>query len=153
MAANIRKFLEDYEDLWMVMSEYECYCMDIAFTIIEDINFLGFDFSGDNRIIQLFFMGSCDHFQFFWVGNHNYEQNLDQFPIYEIDSESPKKSLKCKGNFRTYMTKMIKDFIGKYEEKDDDNYDMAIEALSKLKKFSNDIIHENKYKPIVQTNL
>jgi hypothetical protein len=59
----------------------------------------------------------------------------------ENDTNEP---LKCEGNFKTYMTEMIRDFIKQYKKKDK-YYDMAKDALNELKGFSNNLIYDDDY--------
>lgn len=147
MSEKVEIFLEQYQYLWWKMAKY-CFCMDVALDIIDEIDHYGCDFSGKQRAHKIFFCGNSDYFQFIWIGDHKYKKILDQLPIYEIDLSGGEGSLKCEGNFRTYMTNMIKTFIKEYN-RNDKYLTMANNALIDLKIFSKNIIHENDYIPAI----
>lgn len=143
MDKKILNFLDDRQKLWWKMSKY-CFCNDVAFDIIKENDHYGCDFSGDNKVYTLFFSGDSTFFPCIWIGRENYKKNLDQLPVYVIDIENCDDSIKCKGNFKTYMTEMIRDFIKQYKKKDK-YYDMAKNALIELKSFSDNLIHDDDY--------
>jgi hypothetical protein len=146
MEAIIGEFLDNYQDLWWkINKEYNYDCMDVVGDIVELDNHFGINFSGSRRVWQFFFMGQHNYFPFIWIGKDNYEETLDTFPVYIIDCIRSDNPLKCKGNFRTYMTNLIKKFLDEYRKKDGYRK-KAIQALSDLQIFSEDIIHQDEYR-------
>ena len=111
---KISEYLEKYQDLWTHMNDYNCFCMDIAMNIIDESDYYGVDFSGNKKVVQIFFCGQSDNFQCIWIGNHA-KNILDQLPIYEMDLSPADEKFESKGNFKTYMTTMLNDFLDEYE--------------------------------------
>jgi hypothetical protein len=141
---KISTYLEKYDDLWMTMSDYECFCMDIAMDVIDESNYYGADFSSNKKVMMIFFCGHSDCFQGIWIGNLKYKKILDQLPIYEIDLSCGDEKFQAKGNFKMYMTSMLNDFLDRYENMDIYYY-YAVSALFDLNIFSDKILNLDDY--------
>lgn len=143
MEKKIEEFLFDYEDLWYKIVEFgvSLPIMDIVLELIEEDNYYGCDFTNDKKMLQLFFTGQSNYFPAFWVGEDNYEKNLDMFPIYVIDicSEQPVELI---GNFKNYMTIILTEYLKENVDED------AERALKDLVIFSDKIIKKPEFKLI-----
>eukprot|EP00667_Euglena_gracilis_P005194 EG_transcript_5226 len=112
---KIRAYFNDSKELWAAVKNLErpYYPLgDIVFQPIQDDDREPWDFSGDQRVVQLCETHSWDVFPAFWVGSYNgWEANLDQFPIYLLDLMQDHEALRPVGNFRTYLTLVLWQFL------------------------------------------
>lgn len=139
---EIKKYLEEYEDLWQKISMTECSlpCMDLAFNIIDEDNYYGFDFTDDKKVLMLFHTGQSNYFPAFC--NIEITKSLDECPIYIFDAASDIHS-EYIGNFKYYISVLLNEFINKNVNKK--SIKEAKNALSELDKFSSKVEFQ-KYK-------
>ncbi len=96
-------------------------------------------------MVKLFFTGQDNYFPGIWI-KHG-DDNLDQCPIYVCDIASDNEPIYI-GNFKRYMTIIIKDMINNKEnlEIPDDmltqseTSEMLYSALKELNKFSDNVL-------------
>jgi hypothetical protein len=146
---DIAEYLENYDVLWLIISQNDPKypLMDISCHMIDDNNYYGVDFSGENAVYELFFTGQSNYGPVICFPK-NKKVSLDECPIYIFDATGDNIIEKI-GNFKCYMSEIIKDFINKENieiEEDDDNdtifyKSMANEAFKKLDKFSDKMIN------------
>ena len=144
---KVQDYLENYQDLWWEISQKGAYlpCMDVTMDMVDEDDYYGCDFTGKRQVMELFFTGSSDYFPGFFIGKDNYEDNLDQYPIYVFDLSTNEEEARLEliGNFKTYMTKLIEGYLenhkrGKFVK-------MAQTALMELDQFSDKMIHKEEY--------
>ena len=138
---QINEYLEEYEDLWQEIGSSDSVlpCLDITMDIINENNYYGCDFSGKQQVYRLFHTGASNYFP--GICNVNKIESIDKRPIYIFDIASDNR---CEyvGNFKYYMTTLLKDYLSKNPKKKYRKY--ALEALAILDHFSN-IVHNKKY--------
>lgn len=141
---KVQYYLENYQDLWWELSQKDAClpCMDVTMDMVDEEDYYGCDFTGKRQVIELFFTGSSDYFPGFFIGKDNYEDNLDQYPIYIFDLSSD-EPVELIGNFKTYMTKLIEGYLENY--KLGKFVKMAKTALMELDQFSNKMIQKEEY--------
>lgn len=110
---DISEYLSDYEDLWQIIDQNDAPLpsMDVTCDLIEDNNYYGVDFSGENTVYQLFFTGQSNYGPIICFPK-NIKANMDECPVYIFDATGDEIMEKI-GNFRHYMTTLLKDFIKK----------------------------------------
>lgn len=139
----ISAYLEDHETLWQIIDEYEpCLpLMDLSMELINEDNYYGYDFTGEKQVYQLFFTGSSNYFPGIYCTGTN---KLDECPIFIFDLPVP--NIEYIGNFKLYMTTVLKDFLKKKVKNKHNKYQSeAEEALNELDIFS-DKVKYKKYK-------
>jgi hypothetical protein len=145
MIKQITDYLYKYSSLWFHLSFHNLSYADITLDELDDMDYYGVNFSGNKKVFQLFFSGSDDFFSCFWIGNDtSYKSILDQIPIYQLDLSSDQHTFKTEGNFRSFMTEILDNFLNK-NSKEDKYYFMALSALIELKQFSSETIHQRDY--------
>lgn len=134
-------------DLWQRISEkIDTYpCMDIVLEIVDENDYYGVDFRGDQKVYELFFPGSSNYFPAIWIGNDDDIEKLDELPIYVLDLSSDENEFECIGNFRKYIEILLNDFLEQYK-KNDAYVKMAKIMKEQLKQFSSKTIDKGKYK-------
>ena len=136
-------YLQTYQDLWWSMDDgVEVPMYDVAMHLIGENDYYGCDFTGRQQMIMLFFTGSSDYFPGIWVGNDNYKNNLDEYPIYVLDLSS-ENDAEFIGNFREYMTYGLTNFIKNNPKHK--RIKLANKALKDLEVFSTKCINKGKY--------
>ena len=144
---KIKEYLEEYEELWQEMSYHEIYLpvMDISLELIDDNDYYDCNFTGEKRLIELFFTGSSNYFPGFWVGQDDYANDLDKYPIYIFDLGTNEDQLQFVGNFKTYMSRLLIDYLELDKCHELESIDEAKEALEKLDQFSDSLIEKGYY--------
>jgi hypothetical protein len=139
---------ENYEgDLWQKISYFGselCRCADVTCNIIDSDDNYSVDFSGKQKMFELFFTGSDDFFPAIWFDENDLD-NIEKYPIYIIDCSDYEIETEPIGNFRYYIEKILDDFIRDYD-KDDIYLQMAKEGKQKLDQFSREMINKGNYK-------
>lgn len=81
--------------------------MDVSMEVRDCSNYVGCDFSGQQKVVELFFIGDCVHFPAIWLGNND-ENDIDSMPVYVLmlddynnDKEEPV------GNIRHYIEEIL----------------------------------------------
>jgi hypothetical protein len=162
---KISDYVEKYDSLWLALRRYDLKfpCMDIDLTNINENDYYGCDFRGDQDVFRLFFLGSSDYFPCI----HNLKgEKLEESPVYILDLSSGEHGFETTGNFKTYFKTLLQDFIDHYNDPDerknlnnrdnenrdqDDNYDIneqyndAVQALKELDQFSDILCRNDKY--------
>jgi hypothetical protein len=125
---EIKDFLNEHEELWYKIDEHgenKLPLMDVDMEIDKK-----------TKVCKLFFTGDSDYFP----GIHIMEKNiaLDKCPVYVFDlqSDDPPELI---GNFRNYMTIILKNYIKETDDQD------AINVLNQLKSFSKIMIDVKAY--------
>lgn len=111
--------------------------MDLAGDFIDEKYYYGWDFSNKQKIYQIFFTGADNYFPA--IANCSDAAKMDQYPVYVFDLASGGE-LTYVGNFKHYMTKILKEFIKKSDHAE--HYSEAKQALKDLNVFSDKIINK-----------
>ena len=142
---KIEKYLDNYSELLEKMSASELSFGPISgecsLDLVDEYDYYGCDFTDNQRMIKIFYLGASNYFPAFWIGTDEYTNNLDEYPIYFIDTSSNEPVL-FMGNFKTYMTSLLKDYLSSNNDKD------AEKALEELNQFSETIKYKGEYKLI-----
>ena len=140
---EIQDYLETYQDLWHTIEDKtnpSLPLMDVTMDLV-DVDHYDYDFSNTRAVCEMFFLGSSDYFPGFHLVDK--KTPLDELPIYLFYVDSGDKP-ELIGNFRKYMTTILKDYI-----EESNNKKMKIEAkkaLQELKSFSKKMIKSKPYK-------
>ena len=156
-AERIKAYQSKYAHLWCTidaMSGCPLPLMDPAITELEydrtddaaSKTFMGFDFAGPRRVVQLWFLGTPEYFPAFWVGADHYTQTLDRYPIYQFDLEmdTGDEPLLPVGNFKQYMTTVLEWYL-RQAAGDEPAVPLAQEALAGLREFSDETYPKGHY--------
>ena len=147
---QINEYLYNYEDLWREVAQHEpeLPIMDPAMDMIDEPDYYGYDFTGDKSVYMLFFTGQSNYFPGIHVKKGD---KIDQSPIYIFDLQSDQKPLLI-GNFKTYMKKLLDDFISNYhldgqnsQQSYIDYFAMAKQALLELEQFSDTLCRHDDF--------
>lgn len=87
----MRNYLNKLQGLFYKFYEYsELPIMDNSLEVIDDIpeDYYGHNLTGKHKMIMLFYTGQSNHFPGILIGEHDYENCLDQLPIYIMDLSS-----------------------------------------------------------------
>lgn len=71
-------------DIQQKICELQCselLTMDHNLDLIDEADFYGVNFTNNQQVYMLFFIGSSDYFPGIWIGNDDIE-HLDSMPIY-----------------------------------------------------------------------
>lgn len=147
MADKIFKYLEDYQDLWWDLEDtelpiHDC-CGKDGIVGDDDVtketgDYCGYDMTGEQSVLQMSDLGDCSHFPGFWIGtDDDWEDNLDECPIHIFDFEKDDGIAEYVGNFKTYMSTLLKPYII--------NNDEAKKAYDELKQFSDNVNYKGVY--------
>ena len=147
MDTIIKEFLLHHEDLLRTMCDFENYddydlptsMADVDFEIVSDEDEYGCNFKGTQRILQLFFEGSDDTKPCIWIGNRDYSENLDKYPIYVLELSGDERSFESVGNFKAFMLM----FANYYLENNIQNDDITTTLVKKFKKQTNKLFSDN----------
>lgn len=147
---DIVKYLTKYYSLFQYISDElnKSLNMDAECNLIDDIDYCGYDMSGDNSLYQLFYSGDCTYFPAIPLHGENINNitNLDEWPIYVYDLESSDEPTPC-GNFRSYIKDILNEYIIAYNEHktqiNQSKYDEVMIALNELNIFSTKITFAN----------
>jgi hypothetical protein len=148
---DIRNYTEEYAELWYIIdindSKYPI--MESPCELLDEVDYMGVDFSNDKSVYQLFTAGSSDYMSAI-AFPHDKKISMDECPVYlfnfdEIDT------IERIGNFKSYMIGILNNFIEKSDIKlhEDDEHDKkyykkeAMKALKDLNTFSDGIISYN----------
>lgn len=139
--------------LWQVIDdEINTYpCMDISLAINKSNNDENVCFHGDMAVVKLFDTGDPTYYPAIWIGQNSLN-NIDEYPIYILDYDDfvDGYQLKPVGNFRTYIEKILNDFLDQYGCSVEDEYIKTAEImLDKLRSFSCNIIDKGNYCPVL----
>lgn len=155
---QITNYLNEYQDLWWAISYVggALPCMDASMDLIDEPEYYGVDFSCEKAVYSLFFTGSSNYFPGIHVIN---DDKITESPIYIFDlASSDNDSVSPVGNFKTYISMILNDFINEKpdlreylnnndEEKDPQKYyDDAIQALKELDQFSDILCRPEEYR-------
>lgn len=133
---QIEDYLEKYQDLWWNLEEPPLPIFDISMSIIQDEDY-GCDFKGDQRVMMFSFTGDSCYFPAFWIGDSkNYEENLDEFPIFVFDIENDDEPVTYAGNFKNYISTILEAYP---------HNEAALEALKDLRCFSESVLYNGMY--------
>lgn len=145
---KMNEYLEDYEDLWQEICDLTPVLpiMDLGMNIIDEDDYYGCDFSGDKKVMMLFFTGQSNYFPGIYIGNRKYKNELDKLPIYIFDLASDNQ-VEYIGNFREYMTKIFDELLER-KDLDVDFRKRIKEAAADIQQFSKESI---KYKYNLKT--
>lgn len=144
-------------NIWKVIDEevitYPCYKPCV--TLINNKNDCGVNFSGDRTVCKLFSTDDTEYddtyYPAIWIGNGNLER-IDEYPIYILDYDDFEEGteLKYVGNFRSYIEKILTDFLDQYNKGTEDEYIKTAEIMLKeLSSFSEVVIDKGNYRPIL----
>lgn len=130
-------FLEDYQELWNYISQnglsyYPC-SWDCYLEPVEEDDYCGYNFSGDNRVMMIFFTGASDYFPAIKCGTAN--SDLDKYPVYIYDLESDTPEDPTGLNFKQYIKSILNDAL-----KGGDRIDEIEEALDDVEQFSDELL-------------
>ena len=135
---EIECYLNNYQDLWWKICDtsppYPMMDVDLELSDGEDL----VEMKNKMRVMKIFFAGDSTFFPAFWIGNDNFDDNLDQQPIFIIDFETNEAEF-CH-NFKHYISKNIDHYL---EENSDDTE--AISAKNELCLFSDNTIKKGDY--------
>ena len=107
---NIEDFISDYQELWWEINDSGSGlpCMDIGF-MVDDPDYYGCDFSGNNKVYMLFFTGTSNFFPAI-VGIDD-GVPIDECPIYIFDLACDDMMSAPVGNFRCYITLLVENYL------------------------------------------
>ncbi|BCS82800.1 putative ORFan [Cotonvirus japonicus] len=131
---EIKDYLEAYEDLWQEIANCDCClpCMDLGLDVIDEYDYYRCDFSGDKKVFRLFHTGQSNYFPA--ICGMTDVNRADSYPVYVIDITNFDDPCERIGNFRKYITILLKDFI---TNADSEEYMReAKQALKDVRKFS-----------------
>lgn len=139
-------YLDDHQDLWWTIDEFSppLPIMDVAGDIIDEKDYYGCDFSGNGRVLKIFFTGQHAYFPGIHIGdNDDYAENIDQLPVYVFNLSDSNEPLTYVGNFKDYLTQILDYCIGITSG---DIYDELVSARDELEQFSDITIQHEEYK-------
>lgn len=126
-------------------------CMDISLATNKSKNDEDICFHGDMAVIKLFDTGDPTYYPAIWIGNDSLK-SIEEQPIYILDYDDFVEGYELKpvGNFRSYVEKILNDFLEQYFSSIEDEYIKTAEImLNKLKDFSQNVIDKGNYKPVL----
>lgn len=143
---KIRDFLDKYQDLW-----WKTELNDVVMDFVDNVDdCYCYDMRGNKKMLHLFFPGTHDYMYAIWVGDHDIK-DYDKLPVYVIDydfdmDENNYRTYRCKGNFRTFMTNQINNFLKTTTPllRKEYNYE-ANKALKELQDFSTELLKDCDY--------
>lgn len=144
---EITDLLVNYEHLFQNINDHETKaypCMDVSLDLINELDFYGVDFTGEQQVHSLFFTGSSDYFPAIWLGESNINE-IDQMPVYILDlSSSQDGTFESCGNIKQYVTQILDEILlCKKSSKKDKNDAKKLKIL--LEKFSDNVIDKGDY--------
>ena len=132
-------------------------CYKPSICLNNSHNDCGINFSDEQMVCKLFSSDSTSnlnnqtYYPAIWIGRGNLER-IDEYSIYILDYEDFEEGyeLKSVGNFRTYVEKVLTDFLDQYKKEVEDEYIKTAEMMLKeLSTFSNTVIDKGNYKPML----
>jgi hypothetical protein len=137
-----------YGDLWQKIASMDNIttypCMDAGLYYQNSIDNYGVDFSGDQKVYEIFFTGTSDYFPAIWSGTDD-EEIIDQMPVYIFDLSNSDRSVeKPIGNFRNYIEHILNNFLDVYKIQDEYMKD-AIMYKKQIQVFSTNVINKGNY--------
>eukprot|EP00667_Euglena_gracilis_P018464 EG_transcript_19607 len=144
--AKITAFFKDSAELWVAVKKVEDsqYPLgDIVLKPVSEEDSDPVDFTGDLQVVQLSTSNVPDLFPAFWVGKAEWEEKLDEFPIYLLDLQEAAEPFHPLGNFKKYLTLVLEYFLNTNPE---DALATAAKAkLEALKDFSDTTVEKGLY--------
>ncbi len=142
---RIEEFLHECQELFWELRELEVAwnpLMDVSFRMIDEENYYGVNFTGDQRVCELFFTSQSNYFPGIWVGQGDLE-DIDKYPIYVFDiagEEEPEPL----GNIKQYITKILDECLASNKCTKE-----TVKAILDLKKeldwLSDEVIEKGEY--------
>lgn len=130
-------FLDEHQDLWHYISDndlshYPCYDMDME--PIDEEDYYGYNFSGKNRVIRIFYMGASNYFPAIKCGENDHD--MDKYPVYIYDLQSDNPEEPTGLNFKQYIKSILNDALKRKK-----NIKKIKNALQDVEQFSDDLIN------------
>lgn len=137
---DLKNYLEKYESVWWDIEDSNYPVMDVSTDIVDERNYYGYDFSGNQSVYMLFFSGSSNYFPGLYCPSSKEPISVDTCPIYIFDLSITGKECKFVGNFRTFIFLVLSNYLKGCKNQ---NFIQQAElALKELEQFSTELIDD-----------
>eukprot|EP00668_Euglena_longa_P003640 GGOE01004260.1.p1 GENE.GGOE01004260.1~~GGOE01004260.1.p1 ORF type:complete len:244 (+),score=97.95 GGOE01004260.1:40-732(+) len=144
--AKITAYFKDSAELWTAIQQLDNSQYPLGNIVLKPVaeeDSEPCDFSGDLRVVQLSDSNIPDLFPAIWVGKDEWEEKLDEYPIYLLDLQEAAEPFEPLGNFKKYLTLVLEFFLNTNPE---EAFATAAKAkLEALSGFSDVMVEKGLY--------